>query len=75
MIPGANPTIESYNASAVKTHNATSSLHNTLRKQTSATLKKNSLAYYNASVVVVNSEVVGSAPYVGSQLPIGRRKQ
>jgi hypothetical protein len=48
--PVATPTIMSYNASAVKNYNATSSLVRFGNKTFSSTLKI-ALAYYNASAV------------------------
>jgi hypothetical protein len=47
--PGANPTIVSYNASAVKIYNAKSSLVRFETKIVSTSLK-NALSYYNAGV-------------------------
>jgi hypothetical protein len=52
--PGANPTIESYNASSVKNYNATSSP----ARFEANFFSKNTQAYYDAGVVVVNLEVV-----------------
>jgi hypothetical protein len=51
--PGANLTIASYNASAVKIYNATSSLVRFESKNTFFGISKNALAYCNAGVVVV----------------------
>jgi hypothetical protein len=52
--PGANPAMESYNASAVKIYNVTSSLVRFENKNIEPT-----------GVVVVNSKVVGLAPGCG----------
>jgi hypothetical protein len=53
--PGANPTIVSYNASAVKIYNATSNLVRFENKNCFQLLPKNGLAYYSAGVVALNS--------------------
>jgi hypothetical protein len=52
--PKANPTIVSYNSSAVRNYNATSNLERSVDKNIASTLK-NTLAYNSAGVVVVNS--------------------
>jgi hypothetical protein len=60
--PGANPTIVSYNASAVKIYNATISLVHFENKTIFYKFVMLYVAYFNASVVVVNYEFLESAP-------------
>jgi hypothetical protein len=67
-VPGANPTIASYNASAVKIYNATGSLVRFAVTIFSFTLK-NAPVYKNAGVVVVILKVVGLAPGFSSTKP------
>jgi hypothetical protein len=61
---GANPTIASYNASAVNFYNASDSLARFENKIMLFYIEKRSSlhATYNAGVVAVNSKVVGLAP-------------
>jgi hypothetical protein len=61
-LPGANPTIVSYSAGAVKIYSATCSQVSFENKFFSSTLK-NALSYYNVGCSC-NLEVVGKAPGV-----------
>jgi hypothetical protein len=61
--PGANPTIVSHNASALKIYNATSSLVRFETKNIFFCFERTLfVSYYNVGVVVVNSKVVGFSP-------------
>jgi hypothetical protein len=60
-IAGANPTIASYYARAVKIYSATSS-HVCFGNKNISFARKNALVYYNADVAVVNSKVAALAP-------------
>jgi hypothetical protein len=60
--PGANPTIVSYNASAVKIYNGTSSLVHFEKNHIGTYFEKNTRVYYITGVVVANSQVVGLLP-------------
>jgi hypothetical protein len=64
LVPGANPTMMNYNASAVKICNATSGLVSFAIKNVFFYLEKRPslCTTYNAGVVVENSEVVGFVP-------------
>jgi hypothetical protein len=55
-LPGANPTIASYNASVVNFYNATGSLARFENKKKYYSTLKKTLAYYNAGVVAVNKK-------------------
>jgi hypothetical protein len=59
---GPNPTIVSYNTSAVKIYNATGSLLRFENKKMFSSTLKNALAYYNAGVVAVNLKAPGTIP-------------
>jgi hypothetical protein len=60
--PGANPTILSYSASAVKIYNAACSLVRFESKRIIFNTKNALHTYYSAGVVVVNLKVVELAP-------------
>jgi hypothetical protein len=66
MQPGANPTIASYNASAVQIYNFESSLVRLENKSIIFNFEKR-LVCYITGAVVVESEVVGLAP--GTHVP------
>jgi hypothetical protein len=64
-----NLTVMSCNASAVKIHNAMSSLVHFESKSSFFNFEKNYLASYNAGVEVVNFQVVGLTPEVVGLAP------
>jgi hypothetical protein len=55
LVPGANPTMMNYNASAVKICNAQSGLVSFAIKNVFFSILKNACTTYNAGVVVENS--------------------
>jgi hypothetical protein len=61
LTPGANPTIVSYNTSVVTIYSAVNSMAR-FRLKNIFLLFKNSLAYYNAGVVAVNSKMAPGHP-------------